>query len=53
MEFESVNGGGIPIAKTTASDIDRVISRDIEKSILGICHTSLELRAISHLESLE
>jgi hypothetical protein len=34
MELESVHGSEIPIAKTTASGIDRVIGRDIEKRIL-------------------
>ena len=34
MELESVYSSEIPITKTAASGIDRVIGRDIEKRIL-------------------
>jgi hypothetical protein len=34
MELESVCSSEIPIAKTTASGIDRVIGRDVEERIL-------------------
>ena|SRR5271156_747847 len=51
MELESVYSSEIPIAKTTASGIDRVIGRDIEKGILIYVahHWSFALPVISRV----
>ena len=51
MELESVYSSEITIAKTTASGVDRVIGRDIEKRILihVAHHWSFALPVISRV----